>query len=174
METDNITKILVLIASAGILYYYYRRWVDYNEALQKQTWPLRYPDCPDYWEKTADGSCQNKFNLGNCPKNGRCVPNTDVNTGGDSSNKLSAEECMPMSEIPCPNKIGKNNVAGACKWDSGASAYRGVVDFSTANSNLMKIDKSSTKEQRENALHKRCRYAKDCGISWEGVEQLCA
>ena len=54
METDNITKILVLIASAGILYYYYRRWVDYNEALQKQTWPLRYPDCPDYWEKTAD------------------------------------------------------------------------------------------------------------------------
>jgi len=174
METNSITKILVLISAAGILYYYYRRWVDYNEALQKQTWPLRYPDCPDYWEKTAAGSCQNKFNLGRCPKNGRCVPNDNTATNGGSRNALSPEECMPMAEPDCNSKIGADEIANACKWDAAASAYKGVVDFSTASSNIMKIDATSTKKQRDDALYERCKYSKNCGVSWEGVEQLCA
>ena len=64
---DTLTKILSLISVATILYYYYKKWVKYNEEIQKKTWPLRYPDCPDYWELTEDGSCDNKFALGECP-----------------------------------------------------------------------------------------------------------
>ena len=115
-----------------------------------------------------------KFNLGRCPKNGRCVPNDNTATNGGSRNALSPEECMPMAEPDCNSKIGADEIANACKWDAAASAYKGVVDFSTASSNIMKIDATSTKKQRDDALYERCKYSKNCGVSWEGVEQLCA
>ena len=122
---DSTTKILALIAAASILYYYYKKWVAYNEALQKQTWPLVYPSCPDYWEVTSDKKCKNTFNLGSCPKD----------SGGNQPDQ-------------------------------------GIKDFNTQLT--MKLSESQTKKERDDALRQRCIYAKDCGISWEGIDTLCA
>lgn len=125
---NSTTKIFTLISAAGILYYYYKKWVSYNEELQKQTWPLKYPSCPDYWDLTDKGLCRNKYNLGTCPMN-------------DNDN---------------------------------AQKQDGVVDFTTAKSKTLALSAGQTAAAKKEALEARCNWARQCKVSWEGIDRLCA
>ena len=112
MEIDKILTIAVVV---GLGYYYYNQYKKYKEEQNKLTWPRQISECPDYWIKNSDGSCENTFNLGHCPRGSNGLP------------------------IP-----------------------RGKVNFSKAV------------YQGENGQYNKCRWAKRCETSWEGVDKLCA
>ena len=127
---DTLTKILSLISVALILYYYYDKWVKYNEELQKKTWPLRYPDCPDYWELTESGACKNKFALGSetCSelKQGLCEPNLAVSREEDRGTEL---ECRELTESKCDTARIGNKPPGACTFNANKISNHVIKNF---------------------------------------------
>ena len=55
---------------------------------------------------------------------------------------------------------------GQCPVDtSGALQSQGIVDFN--------MDRFSPKKPQENIL-KKCQWAKECGVSWDGIDDKCA
>tara|TARA_B110000208_G_scaffold739_1_gene916 strand:- start:536 stop:880 length:345 start_codon:yes stop_codon:yes gene_type:complete len=113
---DSFTKILILVVVVILGMYYYRQYKNWKTETAKLTWPLNYPECPDYWVNMGGGICQNKFNLGNCPVD-------------------------PRTQMVDP---------------------QGEVNF---NEDIYKGD---------NGKHEKCRWAKKCEATWEGIDKLCA
>lgn len=170
---DTLTKILSLISVAIILYHYYNKWVKYNEELQKKTWPLRYPDCPDYWELTEGGACRNKFALGSdaCTdlKQGLCVPNDDPAV--DNKNKGTELECRALSKGQCNStKVGDKS-PGACKFDTNKVSNHVIKNF---NEDPIKSLENKTDKSKQDALKHRGVWARSCDITWEGIDKLAA
>lgn len=163
---DTLTKILSLISVAIILYYYYNKWVKYNEELQKKTWPLRYPDCPDYWELTEGGACRNKFALGSdrCAdlKQGLCVPN---NAETEKGTEL---ECRALSKDQCGSTKVGNKSPQACKFDSTKVSNHVLKNF---NDSLYSLE-NKTDKSKQIALKNRGVWARGCDITWEGIDKL--
>tara|TARA_B100000401_G_C52786120_1_gene710913 strand:+ start:1071 stop:1592 length:522 start_codon:yes stop_codon:yes gene_type:complete len=162
---DTLTKILSLISVAIILYYYYDKWVKYNEELQKKTWPLRYPDCPDYWELTENGSCRNKFALGSCPEltQGLCVPNTSSSTPGTDL------ECRVLTKNQCGSTPIKNKSADSCEFDNNQISNDVLKNF---NEETDKSLENKTEKSKQIALKRRGQWARSCNVTWEGIDKL--
>lgn len=166
---DTLTKILSLISVAIILYHYYNKWVKYNEELQKKTWPLRYPDCPDYWELTEGGACKNKFALGSdtCAdlKQGLCIPN---DTATDKGTEL---ECRALSQGQCGGtKVGDKSHQ-ACTFDPNKISNHVIKNF---NEEPLKSLENKTDKSKQDALKERGVWARRCDITWEGIDKLAA
>ena len=166
---DTLTKILSLISVALILYYYYDKWVKYNEELQKKTWPLRYPDCPDYWELTESGACKNKFALGSeiCSelKQGLCEPNPAV-TKEDRGTEL---ECRELTESQCDTARIGSKPANACTFNANKISNHVIKNFNEDTS--MSLE-NKTDKTRELALKHRGVWARNCSVTWEGIDKL--
>lgn len=167
---DTLTKILSLISVALILHYYYNKWVKYNEELQKKTWPLRYPDCPDYWELTESGACKNKFALGSetCSelKQGLCEPNLAVSREEDIGTEL---ECRELTESQCNTARIGNKPPGACTFNANKISNHVIKNFNEDTS--MSLE-NKTDKTRELALKHRGVWARNCSVTWEGIDKL--
>jgi len=113
---DTTTTVLLCIAMAGIIYYYYRVWQSYKDEQSKLTWPRHINNCPDYWVDEGSGNCRNVFNIGNCPKSktGILIPQGTTNF---------------------------NNFLYTNEFDGNKN---------------------------------KCRWAKRCKASWEGIDKMCA
>lgn len=169
---DTLTKILSLISVAIILYHYYNKWVKYNKELQKKTWPLRYPDCPDYWELTENGSCRNKFALGSdCAdlatnQTGACVPNSNKS---NEEERGTEEECRNLTQSQCGRIKFSNKPPDACEFDPTKPVTQIVKNF---NENITTSLENKTDKARLIALKRRGVWARDCNVTWEGIDKL--
>ena len=112
---DILTGVLLLISLVGIFQYYYSNYKKYKEEQKSIKWPPNIKPCPDYWVELTDGSCQNTFSIGDCPKK-----------------------------------------------SDGSQQKKGIINFKTGVYKGPNGDKF------------KCRWAKKCHNSWEGLDNLCA
>lgn len=60
---DPLTITLIVIVAVILCIYYYRQLVNWIVQQKKLTWPIKIENCPDYWNETKGGMCENVINL---------------------------------------------------------------------------------------------------------------
>ena len=68
MKTDPLTIALIIFAVVVLSIYYYRQFAKWSAQQKNITWPKKIENCPDYWNETKTGTCENVLNLptGDC------------------------------------------------------------------------------------------------------------
>ena len=91
----------------------------------------------------------------------------------------------PRSYADCPDYWSNNGQhvcentfnLGSCPVGQGGPEPQGTVDFKSivggvpSNNDAVALRKQMTNDL---ALEKKCRWAKQCSATWEGVDKLCA
>ena len=106
MKTDPLTLVLIVFITVILSYYYYRQFLNWRKQQENITWPVKIEQCPDYWNVTKSGDCENVLKL----------PTADCNTGGEPLNQASFKGDIYNGE---DGAIRKCNWAKRCKtsWE---------------------------------------------------------
>uniref|UniRef100_A0A6C0B4Y9 CPW-WPC domain-containing protein n=1 Tax=viral metagenome TaxID=1070528 RepID=A0A6C0B4Y9_9ZZZZ len=83
MKTDPLTIALIIFAGVILSLYYYRQFSNWYAQQKNITWPLKIENCPDYWNETKNGQCENVLNLatGDCGTGGSVLKKFSFKTG---------------------------------------------------------------------------------------------
>ena len=113
MKADPLTIVLIIFVTVILSYYYYRQFLNWRKQQEDITWPVKIEKCPDYWNVTKSGDCENVLSL----------PTADCNAGG-----------KPLS----------------------SKSFKGAI------------------YNGEDGNERKCKWAKGCKTSWEGIDGSCA
>lgn len=96
---DTYTMLVIAVFTLLMLIFYYHQYKRYITEKENIKFPPEINACPDYWVHLGGNKCQNKFNLGTCPKddNGKFIKNGTI----DFSSELYQ---------------GKDGDFNKCKW----------------------------------------------------------